>query len=124
MRLRKIDKFLFWMLAGVILLVFVVLLLATVKPVGAASVCGVPVGQADVVETALTIAGVPHQLYVDARSNPTCAMVGCPKPKTTCLGWRIRISTTGAGYMVGKTYIPARYIDLAFGRTGIFYGVQ
>ena len=115
MKASKIDKFLFWMLMGVILLVFVVLFLATVKPAGAKSVCGAMVGPAAVVEDALVLANVPHYV-IEKHTAPiaSCQAIGCPKPRpTTCLGWNIHITAT-----------PTRWLELAFGKTGVFYGVK
>ena len=115
-----------WLVVLGIALVLILAILAIVKPVGATSVCGPTIGNAAIVENALVIAGVPH-MVIEKRSAPivTCQAIGCPKPRpATCLGWRIRISTTGAGYMVGKTYIPARYIELTFNKYGVFKAVQ
>lgn len=113
MKARKIDKFLFWFWIVFVMFVLIILFLAFAKPVGAASVCGPLVGNADLVEHTLTTAQIPHQVFVDAQSYPSCLAIGCPKPRTVCKGWRIRLNATAA-----------RWVDLAFNMRGGFVGVR
>ena len=102
-----------WVIVFGIAIALILAVLAIVKPVGAASVCGPLVGNANLVETALTTALIPHMVFVDASTYASCSMVGCPKPVTICRGWRIRLSAT-----------TTRWLDLTFGRSGTFYGVR
>ena len=113
MNTKRFDGFLVWVLVVVILAVAAVLLLATVKPAGAASVCGPLVGPAAVVETALTAANVPHTVRESVRSMVSCSGIGCPKPKPVCTGWIIRITAT-----------PTRMVELWFKSSGLFSGVR
>jgi hypothetical protein len=112
MKTRKFDKYLFWLLILVILLVALVFFI-TARPAAAASVCGPLVGNANLVETALTVANVPHQVYADAQSIASCMAIGCPKPRTICRGFGIRLQATSA-----------RWVSLYFGMSGKFVGVR
>ena len=106
----------FYVIFGTLILAVVIvtaLLIINVGKVGAASVCGPLVGNANLVETALTTALIPHMVFVDASTYASCSMVGCPKPVTICRGWRIRLSAT-----------TTRWLDLTFGMSGRFYGVR
>ena len=108
----------FYVLFGTLILCIVIvtaLLVINVGKVGAASVCGRTVGNAAIVENAMVIAGVPH-IVLEGKTAPivTCQAIGCPRPRpATCLGWNIRLTAT-----------PTRWIELAFGKTGVFYGVK
>ena len=115
MNTKRFDGFLVWVLVVVILAVAAVLLLATVKPAGAASVCGPTVGPASVVEAAMNVAGIP--VLVRERVSPgtvSCSGTTCPKPKPArCLGWMMRITSANN---------PARWLELWFTNTGDFFG--
>jgi hypothetical protein len=124
MNTKRFDGFLVWVLVVVILAVAAVLLLATVKPAGAASVCGPTVGPAGMVETALNVAGIPVLVRERVtKGTVSCAGTTCPKPKPGgCLGWSFIIRTAGQGYMVGRTWIPARFVEFWFDKNGKFDG--
>ena len=96
MKSRKFDNVLYWILFFVMVLVAIVLLLATVKPAGAASPCPAPAGGLVIVDKALTQVGVPHTMGVIYRSSRMTCWKGqdpvpCPK---LCGGWYIQIGST------------------------------
>jgi hypothetical protein len=107
MKTRKFDKYLFWVLILVILLVALVLFI-TARPAAAASGCGVPSGAVAMVDKSLTAANIPHELRAGVQR--------CNKTSDTCLvcvGWSIRIVAANGDDTV-----------MFFNERGAFVGVR